>query len=56
MVDRVRRNRKDSALRKVVRTEGYARAGWNDAREAEGGGAVDAEGFGYDVAEAGEGD
>lgn len=54
MVDCVGGNRKDGALGKVMRTEGYARAGRDDAGETEGGRGVDAEGFGDDIAEAGD--
>ncbi len=52
VVDCIGGNRKDGALGKVMRTEGYARAGGDDAGETEGGGGVDAEGFGDDIAEA----
>lgn len=49
MVDGVSRDGEDGALRKVVPAEGDAGARGNDAREAEGGGGVDAEGFFDDV-------
>ena len=54
MVNGIGGNRKDGALREVVRTDGYARAGGDDAGETEGGRGVDAEGFGDDIAEAGD--
>ena len=54
VVDCVGRDGKDCALGKVVRTEGYARPGGNDAGKTEGGGGVDAESFGDDIAEAGD--
>lgn len=49
MVDGVSRDGKDGALGEVVPAEGDAGARRNDAREAEGGGGVDAEGFFDDV-------
>lgn len=52
VVDCVGGDGEDGSLGEVVREEGYAGAGGDDAREAERGGRVDAEGFGYYVAEA----
>ena len=55
VVDCVGGDGEDGAGGEVVRAEGYAGAGGDDAGETEGGGGVDAEGFGDDVAEAGDG-
>lgn len=53
MVDRVGGDGEDGAGREVVSAEGDAWPGGNDAREAEGGGGVDAQGFVDGVVEAG---
>lgn len=51
MVDCVGGNGEHGALREVVIADGDAGAGRNDAGEAEGGGGMDAEGFGYNIVE-----
>lgn len=51
VVDCVGRDGENGALWEVVVADGDARAGRDDAGEAEGGGGVDAEGFGYYIVE-----
>ena len=51
MVNCVGGNGNDGTLRKVVVTEGDARARRDDAGETKGGGGVYAQGFGYHVVE-----
>lgn len=53
VVDRVRGHGERGPGWEVVRADGDAGPGWDDAWEAEGGGGVDAEGFGDDVVETG---
>ena len=52
VVDGVGGDGEDGTLGEMVVVDGDTGARGHDAREAEGGGGVDAEGFGYDIVEA----